>query len=300
MYKESKFNKNYLNNNIKKSFLQKKNVNFWENNPMTYDWTEDKPKKIDLNFFETIDKRFTNSIQKIFDNEKYFIENFLKKKELKKLNVLEIGTGMGCHSEILSKNSKKFTGIDITITASKITKKRFKIKKIKGLIHKMDAEKLTFKNNTFDLIWSWGVIHHSSNTEKILNQIHRVLKPGGQAVIMIYYKSWWSYYVFGFFFYGILKRDFLRYKNIFDIINSHSDGAIARFYSINEWNFLIKRNKLDIEYNKIFGLKSDIFPIPKGKIKNLLISLTPSFIFKFLITKLSMGSFLVSSIKKLN
>ena len=300
MYKESKFNKNYLNNNIKKSFLQKKNVNFWENNPMTYDWTEDKPKKIDLNFFETIDKRFTNSIQKIFDNEKYFIENFLKKKELKKLNVLEIGTGMGCHSEILSKNSKKFTGIDITITASKITKKRFKIKKIKGLIHKMDAEKLTFKNNTFDLIWSWGVIHHSSNTEKILNQIHRVLKPGGRAVIMIYYKSWWSYYVFGFFFYGILKRDFLRYKNIFDIINSHSDGAIARFYSINEWNFLIKRNKLDIEYNKIFGLKSDIFPIPKGKIKNLLISLTPSFIFKFLITKLSMGSFLVSSIKKLN
>lgn len=300
MYKESKFNKNYLNNNIKKSFLQKKNVNFWENNPMTYDWTEDKPKKIDLNFFETIDKRFTNSIQKIFDNEKYFIENFLKKKELKKLNVLEIGTGMGCHSEILSKNSKKFTGIDITITASKITKKRFKIKKIKGLIHKMDAEKLTFKNNTFDLIWSWGVIHHSSNTEKILNQMHRVLKPGGRAVIMIYYKSWWSYYVFGFFFYGILKRDFLRYKNIFDIINSHSDGAIARFYSINEWNFLIKRNKLDIEYNKIFGLKSDIFPIPKGKIKNLLISLTPSFIFKFLITKLSMGSFLVSSIKKLN
>ena len=300
MYKESKFNKNYLNNNIKKSFLQKKNLNFLENNPMTYDWTEDKPKKIDLNFFETIDKRFTNSIQKIFDNEKYFIENFLKKKELKKLNVLEIGTGMGCHSEILSKNSKKFTGIDITITASKITKKRFKIKKIKGLIHKMDAEKLTFKNNTFDLIWSWGVIHHSSNTEKILNQIHRVLKPGGQDVIIIYYKSWWSYYVFGFFFYGILKRDFLRYKNIFDIINSHSDGAIARFYSINEWNFLIKRNKLDIEYNKIFGLKSDIFPIPKGKIKNLLISLTPSFIFKFLITKLSMGSFLVSSIKKLN
>jgi len=300
MYKESKFNKNYLNDNIKKSLLKKKNVNFWENNPMTYDWTEDKPKKVDLNFFKRIDTRFTNSIQKIFDNEKNFIENFLKKKELKKSNVLEIGTGMGCHSEILSKNSKKFTGIDITNTASKIAKKRFRIKKIKGLIHKMDAENLTFKDNTFDLIWSWGVIHHSSNTEKILNQIHRVLKPGGKAVIMIYYKSWWSYYVFGFFFFGIFKRDFLRYKNIFDIINSHSDGAIARFYSINEWNFLIKRNKLNIEYNKIFGLKSDIFPIPKGKIKNLLISLTPSFIFKFLITKLSMGSFLVSSIKKLN
>lgn len=300
MDKESKFNKNYLNKDIKKSFLQKKNINFWEDNPMTYDWAEDKPKKVDLNFFKRIDKRFTDTIQKIFDNKKNFIENFIKKEELKKLNVLEIGTGMGCHSEILSKNSKKFTGIDITNAATKITKKRFKIKKIKSLIYKMDAEKLTFKKNTFDLIWSWGVIHHSSNTEKILNQIYRVLKPGGKAVIMIYYKSWWSYYIFGFFFYGILKRDFLRHKSIFDIMNSRSDGAIARFYSIEEWNFLIKSKKLNIEYNKIYGQKSDIFPIPNGKIKKLLISLTPSFIFKIFITKLSMGSFLVSSIKKSN
>lgn len=103
-----------------------------------------------------------------------------------------------------------------------------------------------------------------------------------------------------FFFYGILKGDFLRHKSIFDIINSHSDGAIARFYSLKEWNFLIKSKKLNIEYNKIYGLKSDIFPIPNGKIKKLLISLTPSFIFKIFITKLSMGSFLVSSIKKPN
>ena len=98
MHKESKFNKNYLNKNIKKSFLQKKNVNFWENNPMTYNWAEDKPQKVDLNFFKRIDKRFANSIQKIFDNKKNFIENFIKKEALKKLNVLEIGTGMGCHS----------------------------------------------------------------------------------------------------------------------------------------------------------------------------------------------------------
>lgn len=41
---------------------------------MTYNWAEDKPQKVDLNFFKRIDKRFTNSIQKIFDNKKNFTE----------------------------------------------------------------------------------------------------------------------------------------------------------------------------------------------------------------------------------
>lgn len=58
--------------------------------------------------------------------------------------------------------------------------------------------------------------------------------------------------------------------------------------------------KLNIKYNKKYALKPIIFPISNGKIKKLLISLTPSFIFKIFIIELLMGSFLVSSIKKPN
>jgi len=76
--------------------------------------------------------------------------------------------------------------------------------------------------------------------------------------------------------------------------------GFARFYLIKKLNFLIKSKKFNIEYNKIYGLKPIIFPTLNGKIKKLLISLTPSFIFKIFIIELLMGSFLVSSIKKPN
>ncbi|MBK7629848.1 MAG: class I SAM-dependent methyltransferase [Ignavibacteriales bacterium] len=56
---------------------------------------------------------------------------------------------------------------------------------------KMDAEALQFEDNSFDFVWSWGVIHHSSNTRKILEEIQRVLKPGGEAIIMVYHRSIW-------------------------------------------------------------------------------------------------------------
>jgi ubiquinone/menaquinone biosynthesis C-methylase UbiE len=61
----------------------------------------------------------------------------------------------------------------------------------------MDAEHLAFPDASFDFVWSWGVIHHSSNTWQIVGEIQRVLKPGGTAVIMVYHRGWWNYYVWG-------------------------------------------------------------------------------------------------------
>ena len=53
----------------------------------------------------------------------------------------------------------------------------------------MDAEHLEFPDETFDFVWSWGVIHHSANTEAIIREIHRVLKPGGEARVMVYHRN---------------------------------------------------------------------------------------------------------------
>jgi SAM-dependent methyltransferase len=53
-----------------------------------------------------------------------------------------------------------------------------------------DAERLSFKDGEFDLVYSWGVIHHSPDTARAVCEIHRVLKPGGVARVMIYHK--WS------------------------------------------------------------------------------------------------------------
>ena len=60
-----------------------------------------------------------------------------------------------------------------------------------GLSSKLNignAEILSFEDESFDFVYSWGVLHHSPNTRKCFDEIYRVLRPGGKAKIMIYHK----------------------------------------------------------------------------------------------------------------
>jgi ubiquinone/menaquinone biosynthesis C-methylase UbiE len=55
----------------------------------------------------------------------------------------------------------------------------------------LDAEQLALAEGSFVVFWSWGVIHHSANTRRILDEMHRVLRPGGSAVVMVYHRGFW-------------------------------------------------------------------------------------------------------------
>ena len=91
----------------------------------------------------------------------------------------------------------------------------------------MDAEKMDFADASFDFIWTWGVIHHSSNTRQILSEMSRILRPGGRAVVMVYHRSFLYYYVFNGFFRGVLGVDFL--NPISRSIRSCSSTPMARW-----------------------------------------------------------------------
>ena len=86
---------------------------------------------------------------------------------------------MGSHSLILSKFASELISIDLTDISVKMTNKRFELFNVKNAkAMQADAESLPFDDGTFDFVWSWGVIHHSSNTNLIAHEIHRVLKEG--------------------------------------------------------------------------------------------------------------------------
>ena len=87
---------------------------------------------------------------------------------------------------------------EITNKAIEYTKKRLELFNLQGELSIADAEKLPFKENQFNFIWSWGVIHHSKSTENILREIHRVLSKGGVCKVMVYNKNSLRYYLFGF------------------------------------------------------------------------------------------------------
>lgn len=281
-----------------KTYFQNQNINFWENNPMRYDWN----KKLNLKegseeFFKEIDRRFFDHFKKIYKWNKNPFDNFIDFETLKDKKVLEIGIGSGSIAAILAKNCKNYKGIDITKYAVQLTSQR--LKKFNNVeVLKMDAENITFDNNSFDFIWSWGVIHHSSDTDKILKEIARILKPNGEAFFMVYYRGWWNYYFSGIILHGIFRLKFLKYKTLTSIMQSETDGALARYYTIRNW----KKKFIDIGFSfkkiMISGNETDYLPIPGGKIKNFINNIIPASLKIFLLSKLKMGSFLISHVKK--
>lgn len=108
-----------------------------------------------------------------------------------KEKVLEVGCGAGTDAEQFCKAGAIYTGIDLTSAGVKHTKSRLKLLQLKGKVLEMSGDNLKFNDNTFDFVFSWGVIHHTPKTEQIINEIYRVLKPGGKFCILVYNTYSW-------------------------------------------------------------------------------------------------------------
>ena len=102
-------------------------------------------------------------------------------------DVLEIGVGMGAdHLQWARAKPKSLNGVDLTPRAIEITNRRFQLEGFQSKLQVADAEKLPFTDASFDTVYSWGVVHHSPDTQKAYAEIRRVLRPGGTARVMIY------------------------------------------------------------------------------------------------------------------
>jgi len=104
--------------------------------------------------------------------------------------VLEIGVGLGADHQRFAESGAVLSGIDLTERAVVHTKRRLHLFGLSSELAVGDAENLSFPDATFDIVYSWGVLHHSPDTPRAVSEVHRVLKPGGKALIMVYHK--WS------------------------------------------------------------------------------------------------------------
>ena len=102
--------------------------------------------------------------------------------------VLEIGVGLGADHQSFAEGGAILSGIDLTQRAVTLTRNRFQVFGLYSDIQTGDAENLPFPNDTFDIVYSWGVIHHSPDTQKAVHEIFRVLRPGGVCKVMIYHR----------------------------------------------------------------------------------------------------------------
>ncbi len=100
--------------------------------------------------------------------------------------VLEIGGGMGTDLAQFAQHGARVTDIDLSAGHLTLAKENFFVRGLEGRFIQHDAETLVFDDNTFDLVYSNGVLHHTPNTRRVVREIYRVLKPGGRAIVMVY------------------------------------------------------------------------------------------------------------------
>lgn len=100
--------------------------------------------------------------------------------------ILEVGVGAGTDHLQWARAGAECYGVDLTDAAIKTTKAHLSIYGFKSNLQRLDAEVLPFPDESFDLVYSWGVIHHSEHPECIIKEIKRVLKPRGIFIGMMY------------------------------------------------------------------------------------------------------------------
>ena len=111
------------------------------------------------------------------------------------LKVLEIGCGLGTDGAQFAEAGANYTGVDLTEAAVALSRKRFELFDLQGKFQTADAEGLDFEDETFDLVYSHGVLHHTPDIEKAVREIHRILRPRGRAVVMLYHRGSYNYRV---------------------------------------------------------------------------------------------------------
>jgi ubiquinone/menaquinone biosynthesis C-methylase UbiE len=137
------------------------------------------------------------------EEERYQVEPYLRSfarfEEGRGQRLLEIGVGAGTDFINWVRNGAVATGVDLTEHGVRLTQERLQLEGLMAEVRVADAEQLPFEDQTFDLIYSYGVLHHSPDTQRAIREVHRVLKPGGRARVMIYHVPSWT----GFMLWGI-------------------------------------------------------------------------------------------------
>jgi len=256
---------------------QQVNREWWESNPMTYDW--EKTLQIDsgtLKWYDEIDRRFLESAYYAAGQNGRPFGRFLRPDFVSGKQVLEIGCGMGTHAEMLLRNGARLTAIDQTALAVESTRRRLELKHLDARVLQQDAEKLTLPDGSFDVVWTWGVIHHSSSTEQCVSEISRVLRPGGQLTMMVYYRPSLVFYLHCGLIRGVLLGQLL-HQSIHQIYVNATDGFYARVFSRSELRALLERQFHSLQIT-VVGLKAELYPIPRNSLKIALERGTPDWL----------------------
>ncbi len=186
-------------------------------------------------------KEYFDEIELTRYNLEPMIKPFAEFENYSEKTVLEIGVGAGTDFINWVRNGAIAYGIDLTDEAIDNVQNRLSMESLSSkFLQKSDAEKLPFDDNLFDLTYSWGVIHHSPDTEKCISEIIRVTKPGGEIKLMVYNRrSITALRVWVKF--CLLKGKF--WKNLTYAMKHHVESYGTKAYTVKEMEDIFHTHK---------------------------------------------------------
>jgi ubiquinone/menaquinone biosynthesis C-methylase UbiE len=246
---------------------------WWSEHPMTYDWRgeiADEPGSAE--HLAEVERRFLA--------ESWFAQppgapaysGLIPFDELRGKDVLEVGCGTGVHARLLAEAGANLTAIDLTPTAVELTRRRLELHGLQADVREADAEQLPFADASFDFVWSWGVIHHSQDTDRVLAEVARVLRPGGRFAFMVYHRSSITFWVNYVLIRGVLQGGLLR-EGPDELANRWSDGVVARHYTRQTIAEALSPHFEDV-HTSVMGQLGEAIPLP-ARLRRKLAPLVP-------------------------
>lgn len=184
------------------------------------------------------------------EKKKYFVEPhipiFAEFPRWKNKKVLEVGCGIGTDAKNFCEAGADYTGMDLSQKSVNLTQQRLKEYKLKGKVVCGDVEDCLFLSKNFiregyDLVYSFGVLHHIPNISNAISNIHILLKPGGIFKMMVYAKQSWKYW---------------KIKEGLDQFEAQKDVPIANVFTRDEiYNLLLNFKNITIKQQHIFPYK---------------------------------------------
>lgn len=139
-------------------------------------------------------------------------------------SLLEVGCGVGIDLVRFARAGATVTGIDLSTTAIDLARKNIEQSGLSADLRVMNGEAMQFSDNSFDVVYAHGVLQYTADVEKMVAEIHRVLKPGGEAIVMVYNRNSWL---------NLMRQ-------LTKVPLEHEDAPVLKKYSIGELKQFLK------------------------------------------------------------
>jgi 2-polyprenyl-3-methyl-5-hydroxy-6-metoxy-1,4-benzoquinol methylase len=163
------------------------------------------------------------------------------------LDVLDVGCGQGIDLARLARAGANVTGVDLTPRHVELARRHLEVVGIAGTVVEGDAESLPFLDQSFDRVISNGVLHHTPDFDRALREIRRVLRPGGEARLILYHRDSVYYWLTQVLGHGIAQGRLFHEHSMSSVMARHEGGShegarpLVRVYSRRQARLALER-----------------------------------------------------------